>query len=466
MATNWQPEQRMPKITEKAMNKKPGTVDTWISETAIWGHGSLVARITKRSERLFYFRYVDSNEKRITFPIGTYSREEQLGFLTLVQARLKSQELAGLHKQGIKDIKEHLEAEESSKTAKRDAELARMTKEKQELLARKSVAALFEQWSLVDLINRKDGGKDARRMVEKDVLPVIGHLAVQDVRKGHITEVTDALLSRGVNRMAKVVFSLMRQMFRFAVDRDIIEYDPTANIRKVKIGGKETQRERVLTEEEIKQVNKQLPEANLLVTSEAAIWIALSTCCRIGELLAAEWKHIDLEKQVWFIPEENSKNGKPHTIYLSAFSVSQFKRIERITGANPWCYPNRGCTGSVSSKTITKQLTDRQRKSLDDQLAKRSANSQSLLLHGGKWTPHDLRRTGATMMTALGVLPEVAERCLNHLEENKVKRTYQRHSYQKEMREAWALLGERLSILLNDNADNVITANFSQTGIS
>ena len=44
-------------------------------------------------------------------------------------------------------------------------------------------------------------------------------------------------------------------------------------------------------------------------------------------------------------------------------------------------------------------------------------------------------------MTALGVLPEVAERCLNHTEENKVKRVYQRHSYGPEKQEAWDLLG-------------------------
>ena len=56
-------------------------------------------------------------------------------------------------------------------------------------------------------------------------------------------------------------------------------------------------------------------------------------------------------------------------------------------------------------------------------------------------------RGGATMMTALGVLPEVAERCLNHTEENRVKRTYQRHSYTKECSEAWEKLGSRLQDL-------------------
>jgi integrase len=70
------------------------------------------------------------------------------------------------------------------------------------------------------------------------------------------------------------------------------------------------------------------------------------------------------------------------------------------------------------------------------------------MLPGGKWTPHDLRRTGATMMVSLGVLPEVVERCLNHREQNRVKRIYQRHDYKKEMKAAWQLLGERITALL------------------
>lgn len=52
-------------------------------------------------------------------------------------------------------------------------------------------------------------------------------------------------------------------------------------------------------------------------------------------------------------------------------------------------------------------------------------------------------------MTALGVIPEVAERCLNHTEDNKVKRIYQRHSYTSEMTAAWRLLGEYLETLTN-----------------
>ncbi|MNZ99082.1 Phage integrase family protein [compost metagenome] len=106
---------------------------------------------------------------------------------------------------------------------------------------------------------------------------------------------------------------------------------------------------------------------------------------------------------------------------------------------------------------MTKQLGDRQRQPEQGTMSRRSAKAQALLLPGGKWTPHDLRRTGATIMTALGVLPEVAERCLNHTEENKVKRTYQRHSYAAEMAAAWHLLGDRLNMLTRSDADNLVS---------
>lgn len=307
----------MAKITDRQITAKPGINDKWLSEVAIWGHGSLIARITPSGERLFYFRYSNSRSERVTYPIGTYSRDGHDGTMTLAQAGQRAKELAGLHKTGIKDLREHFEAEDATRIAARDAELARLIAEKAALeaeqtrqAARKTVAELFEQWAKVDLINRKDKGAEVRRMFEKDVLPFLGSMAVVDIKKSHITVVTDAMLARGVNRAAKIAFSLMRQMFRFAVDRDLIEYDPTASIRKAKIGGKDVERDRVLSDDEIKLLAKKSSDAGLIVTTEAAIWIALSTCCRIGELLSARWEHISLEHSTWLIPAEHSKNGK------------------------------------------------------------------------------------------------------------------------------------------------------------
>lgn len=455
----------MANLTDKAMKAKPGLTHKWMSEVAIWGHGSLLARITPAGDRLFYFQYTNEAGKRYALPIGTYGPGDDAATMTLSDARQKAMELASLHKRGIKNIREHLESEEAARSAARDTKLAQLDAEKanaaSELArqaARKSVTELFEHWAKIDLINRKDGGAEVRRMFKKDVLPFLGRLAVADVKKGHITEVTDTMLARGVNRAAKIAFSLMRQMFRFAVDRDLIEHDPSAGIRKSKIGGKDVERDRILSNDELRDLSQKAPKAGLLVTTEASIWIALSTCCRIGELLSSRWEHIDLEQGTWLIPGENSKNGKPHLVSLSNFAVAQFKRIQQINGKSTWCYSNTDDSGPVNSKTVTKQLGDRQRQPEQGSMSRRSAKTQSLLLADGKWTPHDLRRTGATLMTALGVLPEVAERCLNHTEDNKMKRIYQRHNYAAEMANAWALLGENLEGLTNSGVSNLTTS--------
>ncbi|MEI6270315.1 MAG: hypothetical protein WCP01_15675 [Methylococcaceae bacterium] len=107
----------------------------------------------------------------------------------------------------------------------------------------------------------------------------------------------------------------------------------------------------------------------------------------------------------------------------------------------------------MCEKSITKQVGSRHS---DNILSNRSKHNQALVLIGGKWTPHDLRRTGATIMGDLGIAPDVTEKCLNHTEENKVKRIYQRQKLEVEQAEAWQVLGDRLALLINMDDSNVV----------
>lgn len=327
------------------------------------------------------------------------------------------------------------------------------------LAARVTVRDLFIRWRDTDLINRKDV-KEVVRMFEKDVLPILGELFVEDVRKGHITQVTDLLKQRGVNHLARNILKLMRQMFRFAVDRDIIEFDPTASLSVTKTTTKPTERDRILSEIEIRALARQFPDAGLLKSTECAIWIALSTMCRIGELSKAKFSDIDFELKTWKIPEANSKNGKAHTIYLSDFALEQFKLLKLIAKSETWIFPNRDNSSHVCEKSISIQIRGRQTTTI---LSNRSKDSEALILTGGKWTPHDLRRTGATLMGNLKVQPDVIEKCLNHTEENKVKRIYQRQELKLEQAEAWRVLGERLSLLLTMDSSNVVLIHAHKT---
>jgi integrase len=60
-----------------------------------------------------------------------------------------------------------------------------------------------------------------------------------------------------------------------------------------------------------------------------------------------------------------------------------------------------------------------------------------------EWAPHDLRRTGRTMLAALGCPAEVAEAILGH-QAPSIQATYNRHSYDIERRHWLTLLSARL----------------------
>ena len=320
------------------------------------------------------------------------------------------------------------------------------------LQARMTVSDLFVQWCETDLITRKDLS-EIKRMFNKDVLPDLGELFVEDVRKGHVSLLINKLKKRGVKHLARNLLKLIRQMFRFAVNCDLIEFDPTASLSIAKMTTTPTERDRTLSDLEIRALARQLPDAGLMKSTECAVWIALSTMCRIGELSKAKLSDVDLEAKTWTIPAANSKNGKAHTIYLSEFALEQFTILISYSSNDVWLFTNRDGSSHVCDKSITKQLGGRQ---ADTILSNRSKDSQALVLTGGKWTPHDLRRTGATIMGDLGIAPDVTEKCLNHTEENKVKRIYQRQKLEKEQAQAWQVLGERLNLLVNMDDSNII----------
>lgn len=64
---------------------------------------------------------------------------------------------------------------------------------------------------------------------------------------------------------------------------DILENDPTRRLKKDDFG-KKVERERILSSAEIKSLPEMLNAARLAETSRCAVWIMLSTCCRVGEI--------------------------------------------------------------------------------------------------------------------------------------------------------------------------------------
>lgn len=335
---------------------------------------------------------------------------------------------------------------EAAQEAQRQAEASRLT-----------VKALFEQWEKLELLSRKDKGAEARRSFEKDIFPKAGNMVAADVTRPVVAKLLDDVVARGSPIIARNLLGDLRQMFGFGIKRGYVENDPTSHLKRDDFGRK-VERERHLSEAEVRELARKMPNAGMGDASVAALWITLATCCRVGEISQARITDVDMDAGEWFIPAGNSKNSKAHTVNLSEFAKAKFRfLIERAQKLeSDWVLPARYAEGHVDLKSLTKQVGDRQRGSDSKPMKNRSPQTDSLSLSGGKWTPHDLRRTGATIMGELGVRSDVIEKCLNHVEANRLKRIYQRQELRPEMREAWRLLGDRLELLTCDDADNVI----------
>jgi integrase len=486
-------------ITDRQMQARPQAADLWHIEPAPRGHGRFMGRITPAGERLFYFRYTRSDGTRDTLLIGPYAGgSDRPGAYSLEQARDIAAEWRALYRSGVTDLRAHFAAEQQAAATRAESDLIEVQTALQrqreqaaaEELARQrriTVRQLFDRWAETELAprsradgtrtGRKDGGDFARKQFERRVFPVVGHIAVADLRKADLLAVLDQAKRDGLLRTCNMLLTDLKQMLRFAATREVVETNVLDGVTKRDAGGIEASRERALSPAEITELAARLPTARMHRRSELAIWLILGTACRAGELAGAAWAadrgqearlreearaadvklgFVDLDARTWEITE--TKNQRPHTIHLSAFALDCLTELWQLRElGTSWVFPGTDRTLPVCVKSLAKQLSDRQRRE-DQRMQHRAKNTSALLLPGGRWTPHDLRRTAATLMASLGVSGDVIDECLNHVIESRVRRTYIRDRRPAEQARAFEALGQRLRELTTGagTASNVV----------
>ncbi len=384
-----------------------------------------------------------SREYTLKAPWGITSDDAHI---SLADARKEAEFIRRLASEGL-DFRDKRE-EERAKTTKKIEE---------ETLLNKTVRDLFEDW--ITTVRRKDDGKELRHSMERDVMPTLADIRLREIVEKDIRDALAPIVAMGKNRTVVIRLENLKQMFQWGAARRpwkaLIEDDPTALLKNSAITSpdySDVERDRALSRSEVVELRDKLSVARLPKKSVNAIWIMLSCCTRIGETTKALWKDIDLENRRWYIPKENSKNGRDHIVYLSDFAERQFERQKFDYPNSIYVFPNTTNGAPVQKRTMTRLIRERQdlsekRKKIP--YSNYEPKSNVLMLSGGEWTPHDLRRTGATLMQSLGIMPEVIERVLNHTEQNRVKRIYQRHDYADEMRQAWGALGKLLTELVD-----------------
>lgn len=408
--------------------------------------GGLILEVTESGGRrvaraVYRFRLGD---KRPEMRLGTWPDK------TLADLRAARDAARVLVKQGI-------DPREAAREAKAEAH-----RRHAEAAARLTVRDVFGKWDRLHLRRAfKDDGEEVRRYFEKDVLPALGALPIEELARRHVAALVDGALERGAPRSAQMLLGYVRQFCRWAHARGYLEADPTAALSKasIKTNGP---RERVLSEAEIRMLAEKLPASALPSWAPPAVWLLLATAVRVGELLAARWEHIDMDAREWTIPAENAKNGRAHVVDLSDFALARLEELEDIR-SGPWLVAGRAPEKAdapakpADPKALTKLLKDRQRPEGYQPLKNRKAHDlRALVMPGGSWTPHDLRRTAATLMQSLGIAPAVIEKALNHTEPRRLIAIYQRHDYRPERRDAFNRLGAHLKLLASGDVGRVV----------
>ena len=400
------------------------------------------------------------------------------GFMSLAEAKALNANIQSLARGGI-----NYQSQQS------DLKQARLDAVERDKAEASTFYDLYLVW-LCDGVSRADGNKYISQSFSKHAIPTLGVIEVRKLTEHHLRSVYRSIIDSGKVATSVELSKDIRQMLRWAEMRKpwralLIDGNPSelVEINKLLPTDYTKERKRFLSIEEIKKLkaafdtatqiyahapSKYGTERPLKKEIQIAMWLCLSTICRIGELLMTEWKHVNFEEKTWFIPAANTKGergGKrDQLVYLSDFSLEQFKQLHNLSGDTLWAFPAKNNDGHVCVKSASKLIGDRQVqfKNRTKKLQFR-VESNSLVLGDKEWTPHDLRRTGATIMQKLKVHRDVINLCQNHVIGTKVDRVYLLDEYVDEKRDAWQKLGNRLDAILI--TDSVISINSASRAI-
>jgi integrase len=373
----------------------------------------LLLRVTPNGVKTFYFRY-QQNLQIVRLMIGRYPAT------TLKKAYETHADLVkGLNKG--EDIRVDLPPGVRSKG------LAHGTPE-----TGLTVGDLAKEFCERYLQRERKNPREAELVIEANIVRNWRTRPAKSITRRDGVLLLDKVVDRNAPVMANRVGALLSQMFRFAVTRGMLEASPFVALGRP--GGSEKARNRRLSDKEIRIFWKKLTRARLSAEVRFALKLILVTAQRPGEVALAAWKEFDVERKVWTIPPERSKNGQEHEVPLSDLALTLVRHLRRRFGETDYLIPSRCWKARegapITIRALSQGIRDRRK-------------------HFGlpSFTPHDLRRTAASLMTANGVPRLHVEKVLNHTIDD-VAEIYDRHDYTKEKRAAVERLAESIRAIL------------------
>lgn len=356
------------------------------------------------------FRYnYRINGRQETLTIGAYG----IGGITLAQAREQQLAARKLIQAGISPAREKIRSR-----------------------AREETSGTFGEWAIKWLKGHKmaDSTRDMRRSVyERDVQPRFAKLRLREISAEDVRAMADAIVARGAPATAIHAREITLLIFRYAIDRGQKVTNPAEEVAPSTIATFEP-RERALSQEEIVLFYRFLEKVGTTPSIRAACKLLLLTLLRKGELTNATWADVNFTEGTLTIPAARMKARRPHIVFLSRQAIDLLTALKMFAGSSDYVFPSRyEIHKPMSSATLNRVLT------LCSEYARKAG--QPL----GKFGPHDMRRTGSTILHEAGYNSDWIEKALAH-EQKGVRAVYNKAEYREQRREMlqdWADMIDR-----------------------
>ena len=325
--------------------------------------GTFGVRVTDRGSKTFILRYrFGGRRRRLT--LGRYQ------VLSLATARRMALDLLGEANEG-EDPSEKRQQEKNAGTFE---ELAQLYLEMHARPHKKPASI-----------------KEDTRILNAYLLPAWGRRKFQSITRSDVIRLLDEIkFKRGAPVMANRVKALASTIFNFAAKKALVPETFANPCTNVEQPTKEKSRDRVLSDDEIKALLKDLESR---AEPTASIYrLVLLTGQRPGEVKAMRWCDIDGEN-IWTIPATETKNHREHKVPLSSHVVAVIERLRSLSGDSEFVF----AAPSGGHIKWLQKMSQRIQKNV-----------------GFNFRPHDLRRTCATNLSKLGVDDVTIATILNH----------------------------------------------------
>ncbi|MDO9052003.1 MAG: tyrosine-type recombinase/integrase [Methylotenera sp.] len=262
--------------------------------------------------------------------------------------------------------------------------------------------------------------KKIQQTFKANVYNVIGKYPIKDIDNTMVRNCLLVMQKRGALELMGQTRSWIKAVFDFAYGDKLISENP--------IPATDLRLENAVVKGYPHLKNMQDAGALLRNLAKYRGSFEVATCAylqlhfaqRPTELRAAKWHEFDLVNAIWTLPLERSKTKehmtKAHTIMLSTQAIDALKELQVYTGSSEYLFASRVNDKELSEATIRKCFRN--------------------VFIDYHIVPHGCRHFFSTQANESGLFrADVIEAFLSHKDENAIRATYNKATYEAERRQ-------------------------------